>query len=280
MQFVYILIFSVLISDLCFFNIGILEEIPAYSAYIHPPQEIVYAMPKYPLQRTLYASRTPPVPTNFFPVFLQEASLTSSREDLVLFRSAYLNDMLKFFSPQAGYAQALGVDGPPFYFTGDVEIAKAGTPKESFIKAIYADSSQYSLTKERKVFFLGDDIDASVIPEDRDGQEGWEITFAQERRNPNMLEVVVEAPRDGFLVRLENFHSGWQAFVNGKKSPIYRANYAFQAVKVPKGRHRVFFKFVTIYPLLLSVHIVCVFVVWGLLNLYLFNSKFSKEEFA
>lgn len=44
---------------------------------------------------------------------------------------------------------------------------------------------------------------------------------------------------DGFLFISQNFYPGWQAKVNGKDTPIYRANYAFQAIHLKKGTNLV-----------------------------------------
>jgi len=82
------------------------------------------------------------------------------------------------------------------------------------------------------------------------------------KESPNRLELEVRAPEDGFLVRLENFHYGWRAFVDGENTKIYRANYAFQAIKVPKGSHKVIFQFSTIYPYLFVLQFCCVFLAW------------------
>ncbi|HYF05877.1 MAG TPA: YfhO family protein [Patescibacteria group bacterium] len=47
----------------------------------------------------------------------------------------------------------------------------------------------------------------------------------------------------GYLVFGESFNPGWKAQVDGQHTPIYNANYIFQAIFVPKGEHQVEFKF-------------------------------------
>jgi uncharacterized membrane protein YfhO len=47
----------------------------------------------------------------------------------------------------------------------------------------------------------------------------------------------VVAPRDGLAVILDPFYPGWTATLDGKPVPILRADFAFQAVAVPAGRH-------------------------------------------
>jgi hypothetical protein len=57
------------------------------------------------------------------------------------------------------------------------------------------------------------------------------------RVDPAALAATVVAPRDGLAVILDPFYPGWTATLDGKPVPILRADYAFQAVAVPAGRH-------------------------------------------
>jgi len=54
-----------------------------------------------------------------------------------------------------------------------------------------------------------------------------------------LLETVSGAPE--FLVLLDSYYPGWSAFVDGNEVAIRRANYAFRAIPVPAGKHRVEF---------------------------------------
>ena len=49
----------------------------------------------------------------------------------------------------------------------------------------------------------------------------------------------VESPAAGYVVLSDPHYPGWQATVDGEKAPIVRANYAFRAVQVGPGTHRV-----------------------------------------
>jgi hypothetical protein len=50
--------------------------------------------------------------------------------------------------------------------------------------------------------------------------------------------LMVNTDSDKILVISETFYPGWKAFLDGKQAKIYRANYAFRAVFIPKGEHQ------------------------------------------
>ncbi|WP_170937118.1 MULTISPECIES: YfhO family protein [Rhodomicrobium] len=57
------------------------------------------------------------------------------------------------------------------------------------------------------------------------------------------VDVEVNADKPGFVVLNDVWHPWWFAEVDGKPTPIFRANVLFRAVAVPAGRHRVQFSF-------------------------------------
>ena len=59
------------------------------------------------------------------------------------------------------------------------------------------------------------------------------------RYEPNALEIEIDSPSEGYLVLSDPFYPGWHADVDGQPTEILRANYAFRAVAVPAGAHRV-----------------------------------------
>ena len=51
--------------------------------------------------------------------------------------------------------------------------------------------------------------------------------------------IQVESPGPAMVFISQAFYHNWKARVDGKAVPLWRANYAFQAVEVPAGRHEV-----------------------------------------
>ncbi len=51
------------------------------------------------------------------------------------------------------------------------------------------------------------------------------------------LSATLDAPRAGVAVILDPYYPGWRATLDGAPVPLIRADYAFQAVPLPAGRH-------------------------------------------
>jgi hypothetical protein len=53
------------------------------------------------------------------------------------------------------------------------------------------------------------------------------------------LDFGLKSDRAALVVVAETFYPAWHAYVDGKETPVFRANYAFQALEVPVGQHEV-----------------------------------------
>ena len=62
------------------------------------------------------------------------------------------------------------------------------------------------------------------------------VEFSKYLQEEEILRI--NADSDKILVISETFYPGWKAFLDGKQTKIYRANYAFRAVFIPKGEHQ------------------------------------------
>ncbi len=57
----------------------------------------------------------------------------------------------------------------------------------------------------------------------------------------NKVTITVYANSPGLLFLSDTYYPGWEAYVDGDKTTIYRANFAFRAVPVRQGQHVVTF---------------------------------------
>jgi len=92
-------------------------------------------------------------------------------------------------------------------------------------------------------------------------------TLAIAEYGTNTVTVAVETDQAGYLVLSDAWYPGWQATVDGRPEPVYRANYAFRAVYVPAGDHTVRFTFEPLWwkiGLGVSGITLLVLLLWGL----------------
>jgi uncharacterized membrane protein YfhO len=53
------------------------------------------------------------------------------------------------------------------------------------------------------------------------------------------MEIETSTDADGLLVTSEVYYPGWNAYVDGERVEVERANFLFRAVPVPAGEHTV-----------------------------------------
>ncbi len=58
-------------------------------------------------------------------------------------------------------------------------------------------------------------------------------------RSPHHISFEVSTPAATMATVAQTYYHPWKAFIDGEPVPIWRANYAFQAVRVPGGNHLV-----------------------------------------
>ena len=60
----------------------------------------------------------------------------------------------------------------------------------------------------------------------------------------NEISFVSNNSQDGVAVFSDVYYDkGWKAYVDGKETPIVKANYILRALKLPAGSHKIEFKF-------------------------------------
>lgn len=60
---------------------------------------------------------------------------------------------------------------------------------------------------------------------------------------PNTVTVRTQTNRSMLLFLSDTYYPGWNAYIDGRKSKVFRANYTFRAVTIPKGNHEVVFRY-------------------------------------
>jgi hypothetical protein len=60
---------------------------------------------------------------------------------------------------------------------------------------------------------------------------------------PTKIVVDAQMQTPGLLVLADNWDKGWRAYVNGKRTPILRTNYAIRGVVLSSGSNKVEFRY-------------------------------------
>jgi hypothetical protein len=63
------------------------------------------------------------------------------------------------------------------------------------------------------------------------------------RPNPEQFSAKTSSPCPSWLFSSETYYPGWKAFLDGKETRIFVADYAFRAVEVPAGEHEIQFSY-------------------------------------
>lgn len=94
----------------------------------------------------------------------------------------------------------------------------------------------------------------------------WSRAGTAEILRYDIHDVIVEVDSEGgYLVLTDTFFPGWRADVDGADSEILRANYAFRAVELTPGKHRIHFYYQPgSFPIGLSISLVALVFCFGL----------------
>jgi len=95
------------------------------------------------------------------------------------------------------------------------------------------------ISRNQAVSFKGSNQSESIP----DVKEDWKSTYTIENYSYDSCDLEVSTNDDGILYWADGYDKGWQAFVNKKEVPIYRANVNFKAIAIPKGTSYINFTF-------------------------------------
>ena len=112
-------------------------------------------------------------------------------------------------------------------------------------QSILAASYEYSLDLVKDADFDPDEVvilEWAFAAEDESPISIGSADFI-ETDNPNIVTVESSAPVDGWVVLSDTWFPGWRASIDNEPVEIYRANFLFQAVRVPAGEHYIRFEY-------------------------------------
>ena len=110
--------------------------------------------------------------------------------------------------------------------------------------------------------------------------QGDEYVREVESPNPNQTAYDLKSPLNAWFVVAEAWYPGWNAYIDGKPTPIYRANYLFRAIMVPAGAHQVIFIYEPVsFQLGIFTTLISLIVMGGVI-IYLVKSQngYRKKE--
>jgi hypothetical protein len=94
-------------------------------------------------------------------------------------------------------------------------------------------------------YILSDDFipgDYAILEEDAGIEIGGTMDSVRVMEyHSNERSFHVKTDSTAFFMMRENYHPDWKCYVDGEKEKIYRANYIFYGVFIPKGEHEVRF---------------------------------------
>ena len=115
---------------------------------------------------------------------------------------------------------------PRFFLTDSFVVEK---DKEKIISRLYDDK------RNAKTVILEEDLNIPI----QKGKGKVKLI----KYSPNKINFSVDTQSNNILFMSDNFFPGWTVFIDDNVGRIYRANYSFRAVPVPKGKHTVIFSY-------------------------------------
>ncbi len=124
----------------------------------------------------------------------------------------------------------------------------------------------------RELVLLDEDpYSLSILRGERVGVENENVIMTDYK--PNKIELAVSLTKPKMLFMSETYYSGWKVYIDGNESRIYRANYAFRAVPLTSGDHRVVFVYKP-----LSVILGGIITLLGIVAIVLIGTLFSNSD--
>lgn len=114
-------------------------------------------------------------------------------------------------------------------------------PRVFFVKRITAQSNPENAIKD----LFNQEASSSAVVEMQDQSLVAEYNLGSamiSRYTENEIEIKTENNGNGFLVVSDIYYPTWNATVDGEEWTIYKTNYTFRGIVVPKGKHTIIMK--------------------------------------
>lgn len=119
---------------------------------------------------------------------------------------------------------------PRFYFVNEIEVIKE---KGQILKRLF----DPSFNPRQKVIL-------EIMPFKFQASEKLNYeSISLKSYEPNTIILQSNEKISKILVLSDNYYPGWKAYIDGKETKIYRANYTFRAIVLPEGKHDILFKY-------------------------------------
>ena len=99
----------------------------------------------------------------------------------------------------------------------------------------------------------------------------------------NKITLQVEAPASGYVVLANNHFKDWKAYDNGIETPILKANFYQQAIRVSSGKHQIkliYYPFSFILGLIITLITLFILLCSVLAYFYFNKNKPSQVKFS
>jgi hypothetical protein len=105
----------------------------------------------------------------------------------------------------------------------------------------WAGLAESSEDRREQLFVLSGHVDPDVVVLNEPGPagSGTDASLRVTQDDETQVRVRVAAAGSGYVVIADPMQTGWEAFVDGKASPLFPAEHALVAIHVPAGRHEV-----------------------------------------
>jgi len=103
-------------------------------------------------------------------------------------------------------------------------------------------------------------------------------TVAITKIEDTSIRMNVDFSDDGYVFVSNVFYPGWKARIDDTIAPIVKANYAFQAIFVPKGRHNIAFSYEPLYYKVGKyISIISIFAIFALMAFFISRKNSEKK---